>query len=41
MKYAIKSFFKEYKDGHIRIMSDNVTAIAYINNMGKMYVSML
>ena len=36
IKFAIKSFFKEYKDGHIRIMSDNVTAVAYINNMGGM-----
>ena len=34
IKFAIKSFFKERKDGHIRMMSDNVTAVAYINNMG-------
>ena len=34
MKFAIKSIFKEHKDGHIRIMNDNVTGIAYINNMG-------
>ena len=33
--FAIKSFFKEYENGHIRIMSDNVTAVAYINNMGE------
>ena len=35
IKFAIKSFFKEYKDGHIRIISDNVTAVPYINNMGE------
>ena len=34
MKFAIKAIFKEHKDGHIRIMNDNVTGIAYINNMG-------
>ena len=34
IKFAIKSFLKEHKDGHIRIMSDNVTTVAYINNMG-------
>ena len=34
IKFAIKLVFKEYKNGHIRIMSDNVTAVAYINKMG-------
>ena len=35
IKFAIKSFFKEYENGHIRILSDNVTTVVYINNMGE------
>ena len=34
IKFTIKSFFKECENGHVRIMSNNVTAAAYINNMG-------
>ena len=34
INFAINLFFKEHKDGHIRIMSDNMTSVACINNMG-------
>ena len=32
--FGLKSFFKSTKSAHIRIKSDNTTAIAYINSMG-------
>ena len=35
IKFAMKLFYKEYKNSHIRIMSENVIAVAYINNMGE------
>ena len=32
--FGLKSFFVEFKDIHIRIKTDNTTAVAYINNLG-------
>ena len=32
--FGLMSFFKEKRGVHIRIKSDNTTAIAYLNNMG-------
>lgn len=31
---ALKSFFKDQRDTSIKVMTDNVTAVSYINNMG-------
>ena len=36
-KLGLFSFFKDKKDiKHIRVMMDNNTAVAYINNMGEL-----
>ena len=40
IKFAIKLFFKEYKNSHIRIMSENVSSVAHISNMSR-YVFMI
>ena len=34
MEFGVKSFFKSSRNEHIRIRSDNMTAIQYINNKG-------
>lgn len=31
---TLKSFFKDQHDTSIKVMTDNVTAVSYINNMG-------
>ena len=34
LDFGLKNFFAHVYDKHIRIKSDNITAIAYINNKG-------